>query len=36
MADETRNNYICETKKDTIDFSKANLGFMTTESSKKV
>jgi len=38
MAAETGNNYVFETMKDTrpIDFSTANLRFMTTESSKKV
>ena len=36
MAAKTVNNYISETMKDTIDFSTANLRFMTTESSKKL
>ena len=36
MAAETRNNCISETMKDNIDFPKTNLGFLTTESSKKV
>jgi len=33
---KTGNSYISESMKDTIDFPTANLGFTTTESSKKV
>jgi len=36
MVAETGNTYISETRRDSIEIPSVNLGFVTTESSKKV